>query len=347
MIFAEFPLEEAEGAMLAHSLGGGELRLKKGHVLTAADLVRLRRVGLRSVMAARLDAGDVAEDAAAERVAAAAAGGGVAAAKAFTGRCNLYAKTAGVLALTPERVDRLNMVHEAVTLATLPAFRAVRAGQMVATVKLIPFAAPAAAVAACCAIAGDGGALLRVAEFQAHQAGLVMTRLPETKPGVLEKTRQVTERRLESWGSRLGSVVECAHDLHAVTAAIKRHAALGFAPILVLGASAVVDRGDVIPAALQGAGGTIDFFGMPVDPGNLLMLGHLADVPVIGLPGCARSPKLNGLDFVLQRILAGLSVTRRDVAGLGVGGLLDEVAASAERVSDEYLSFSANVIASL
>jgi molybdenum cofactor cytidylyltransferase len=297
----------------------------------------LYRAGLVSVMAAKLEPSDVAEDIAAHDVATAAAGDGILAAKAFTGRCNLYAKTAGVLTLTPKRVDRLNLVHEAITIATLPCFQAVKAGQMVATVKLIPFAAPAAAVAACCAIAGDGGGLLQVAAFQAHQAGLVMTRLPETKASVLDKTRQVTERRLAALGSRLAAVVECAHDVSEVTAAIKRYAALGFRPILVLGASAVVDRGDVIPEALRRAGGTIDFFGMPVDPGNLLMLGRIDDVPVIGLPGCARSPKLNGLDFVLRRILAGFSVTRQDVACLGVGGLLDEVVDQAEASeSDEF-----------
>lgn len=331
MIFTEFSLEDAVGAVLAHSLGGAGCRLKKGHVLTAEDLVLLRRAGLLTVMAAKLEAGDVGEDLAADRVATAVAGEGVAMAAAFTGRCNLYAKTAGLLVLAADRVDRLNLVHEAITLATLPAFQVVKAGQMVATVKLIPFAAPAAAVADCCAIAGEGGALLRVAEFRAHQAGLVMTRLPETKASVLDKTRQVTERRLQLLGSRLAAVVECAHDICGVTAAIKRHAALGFSPILVLGASAVVDRGDVIPAAVRRAGGTIDFFGMPVDPGNLLLLGHVDAVPVIGLPGCARSPKLNGLDFVLHRILAGFPVTRLDIARMGVGGLRDEAAWQAEQ----------------
>ncbi len=77
-------------------------------------------------------------------------------------------------------------------------------------------------------------------------------------------------------------------------------------PILVFGASAITDRRDVIPAAIERAGGQVVYFGMPVDPGNLLLLGTLGGTSVIGLPGCARSPKLNGFDFVLWRLLAGL-----------------------------------------
>jgi molybdenum cofactor cytidylyltransferase len=53
------------------------------------------------------------------------------------------------------------------------------------------------------------------------------------------------------------------------------------------------------------AGGEILHFGMPVDPGNLICLGGSATVPALVLPGCARSPKLNGIDFVLTRLFAG------------------------------------------
>ena len=64
---------------------------------------------------------------------------------------------------------------------------------------------------------------------------------------------------------------------------------------------------------------------MPVDPGNLLVLGDLRGQPVIGLPGCARSPALNGADWVLERVACGLDITDDDIAGMGVGGLLKEI----------------------
>src|SRR6185312_1615002 len=69
----------------------------------------------------------------------------------------------------------------------------------------------------------------------------------------------------------------------------------------------------------------ISHFGMPVDPGNLLLLGGLDGKPVVGLPSCARSPKVNGFDFVLQRLFARLPVMGSDIMGMGVGGLLQEI----------------------
>jgi molybdenum cofactor cytidylyltransferase len=95
--------------------------------------------------------------------------------------------------------------------------------------------------------------------------------------------------------------------------------------VLILTASATSDIADVAPEAVRQAGGRVDRFGMPVDPGNLLFLGALGSRPVIGLPGCARSPALNGADWVLSRIVCGLPVTGADIAGMGVGGLLKEI----------------------
>ena len=95
--------------------------------------------------------------------------------------------------------------------------------------------------------------------------------------------------------------------------------------ILIAGASAIADRRDVIPTAIERAGGTIEHFGMPVDPGNLLLLGRIGAVDAMGLPGCVRSPKLNGFDWVLQRRMADLPVGRGDIMGLGAGGLLKEI----------------------
>jgi molybdenum cofactor cytidylyltransferase len=110
------------------------------------------------------------------------------------------------------------------------------------------------------------------------------------------------------------------------TAALAVALAEGDAPLrLVLTASATSDAGDVGPAALVAAGGRLTRFGMPVDPGNLLFLGRLGEAHVIGLPGCARSPALNGADWVLERVVCGHPPTRLDIAAMGVGGLLGEI----------------------
>ncbi|WP_119421247.1 NTP transferase domain-containing protein [Desertibaculum subflavum] len=325
MFFGTLPLDQAEGAILAHSVSVGTRRYKKGHRLAAADLALLREAGKASVIAARLESGDVPEDEAARRVAQAATGANVRRQEPFTGRCNLYASVRGVAVIDHARVDRLNAIHEAVTIATVPPFDLVDPDQMLATVKIIPFAAPAAAVAEAERIAAEGGPLVRVAGFARKRVGLAVTRLPETKRSIVDKTIEVVRTRVERCGSELAVAFDCAHEEAAVADAVRKLAAEGADPILVFGASANVDRRDVVPAGIAGAGGEVLHFGMPVDPGNLLLLARLGGRPVIGLPGCARSPKMNGFDWVLERLLADVPVTPADIARMGAGGLLKEI----------------------
>ncbi len=96
--------------------------------------------------------------------------------------------------------------------------------------------------------------------------------------------------------------------------------------LLIVGASAISDRRDVIPEAIIAAGGQIDRYGIPVDPGNLLLLGRIAEVAIIGLPGCARSPKYNGLDMIVDRMACDIPITNNWLSSLSVGGLLAEIA---------------------
>jgi molybdenum cofactor cytidylyltransferase len=325
MRFGEVPVDEAEGAILAHSLKLGPTALKKGRVLSRADVGVIGASGLATVTVARLDPEDVGEDEAAERVAVAAVGPGVSAAMPFTGRANLFAEARGLLVFDRERIDRLNLVDEAVTLGTLPPFTVVEPRQMVATVKVIPFSAPEEAVKQCVTAAISEGPLLRVAPFRRLSVGLVQTRLPGLKESILDKTRQVTEGRLAALGCHLVIEERCPHATGELASLIRDAIGHGVDILLIHGASAILDRRDVIPAAIVAAGGRIDHFGMPVDPGNLLLLGRVAERVVLGLPGCARSPKVNGFDWVLERFVAGLPVGSAEIMRMGSGGLLAEI----------------------
>jgi molybdenum cofactor cytidylyltransferase len=329
MKFGRIATEAAEGAILAHSLRTPEGAFKKGRTLSAADVAVLAKAGFETVVAARIEADDVAEDEAATRIASAAQGDNTTFAAAFTGRCNLYAETHGIAVIDTRRLAEINALHEAVTIATLPPFEAVEPKQMVATIKIIPFAAPEAAVAAAEALASKSMPLVRVAPFAPKSVGLVMSHLPGTKPSVLDNTVRTVRARLDRLDATLVSDIRINHDETAIGDAVAAEVAAGRDIVLVSGASAVVDRGDVVPIGIEAAGGTIEHFGMPVDPGNLLLLGHITrggrTVPVIGMPGCARSPKLNGFDWVLRRLAADVPVTRRDVMAMGAGGLLKEI----------------------
>jgi molybdenum cofactor cytidylyltransferase len=203
-------------------------------------------------------------------------------------------------------------------------YASVTAGQMIATVKVIPFAIPKQVLEDALRIAAEAP-LISLKPLLRKRVGLVITKLPQTKASIIDKTREAMRSRLANLGSLLGDVIIVEHAVAPVAKAIGDLKVSGHDIMLVFGASAIVDRGDVIPAALASAGGNIIHLGMPVDPGNLLMFGKLAQTPVIGVPSCARSPKINGFDWVLERTLAGLELEPHDIMDMGVGGLLMEI----------------------
>ncbi len=323
MKFGAVPLDDAVGAILAHSIRLTGRALKKGRVLDRDDLAKLRAAGHDTVVAVRLEPTDLDENAAASRIAAACAGDHATVDTAFTGRCNIRAASAGVLVVERERIDALNAVDEAVTLSTIAPFEAVAPGRLIATVKIITFGVASLTVERC--VAANGAGIVGVAPFRRLRCGLVQTRLPGTKETVLDKTVETTRARLAALGLGLDLEVRGGHDVAEVAAALKTLGEAGCDIALVLGASAIVDRRDVVPAAVERAGGAVEHFGMPVDPGNLMLLARCGAMRVLGLPGSARSPRLHGFDWVLRRLAAGIAVTGRDLMAMGVGGLLKEI----------------------
>lgn len=319
MIFGLFPIDDCKDAILAHSQLIGGRRWPKGRRLTIDDLGAARADGIEQLVVARLDPDDVPEDAAAVRLGAALAGAQVAALPPVHGRVNLTAEADGIVQLDVDAVQALNAVDEAITLGVLaPDYRVAR-GDVVATIKIIPYAVPVAALDRAVAAAAP----LSVAPFGPAKLALIQTRLPGQPDKLFAKTVDVTRARLAGLGAELVASELCPHETAALAAQLTRPT--DAAIILVAGASATADRRDVVPAAIEAAGGRIERLGMPVDPGNLLCLGFLGARPVLGLPGCARSPKRNGVDLVLERLLAGLLVDSAAIARMGVGGVLAEV----------------------
>jgi molybdenum cofactor cytidylyltransferase len=323
MKFGPVPPHEALGATAVHTIRQGSLVLKKGTLIGSAEVKALEAAGISQIVVARLERGDVPEDEAAAAIAAAVAGQGVRIDRAFTGRANLFAENAGVLVVDKDGIDRLNQVDEAITFATLPAFKPVVPGEMIATVKIIPFAVGNAARDAALVVAKPW--FLRVAPYKVKKIGVISTLLPGLASKVVDKTLKITQERLAPAGASIVAERRVPHVQAALAKALGEVLNDGAELVVVFGASAIADRRDVIPAAVEAIGGRIEHFGMPVDPGNLMLIGTARGQPLIGAPGCARSPKENGFDWVLMRLLAGLPVSRSDITGMGVGGLLMEI----------------------
>lgn len=319
MKFGPVPVDEAVGTILAHSLHVGDLHLRKGNVLGSQEIRALRDAKVQQVIVAQLDPGDVDENVAATRLAAALLEGcdTLHATEATTGRVNLIADTSGVLCLDPDAIEKINLINPMISLATVAHHFQMAKGAMAGTVKIIAYAVPESDLQAACAAAR--GAIRLIAPLKLS-ADLIVTQVKENNDE--SKGIAATRARLEMLGADLQNVTCVRHTETALAAEISRSSA---DLVLILTGSATSDPYDVGPQALRLAGGQVTRFGMPVDPGNLLFLGHINERPVVGLPGCARSPALNGADLVLSRILCGIEVTSKDIAAMGVGGLLKEI----------------------
>ena len=318
MKFGPVAVTDAEGAVLAHSVALSKGRLRKGHVLTTSDLDKLADAGVAQVIVARLDADDVDENTAAAALAQAVAGRarGLSLSNAFTGRCNLIADGPGCVTLDVAALEAVNGGDPMITIATVAPLQQMAKGGMVATIKIIAYGVPKAALQRACTVGVDA---IGFCAPQLRGATLIISQI---SGGAGDKGQAAIAGRLDALDVALEEVITVPHTRDAIAGAI---AAARSELVLILTGSATSDSEDVAPSALRAAGGRVERFGMPVDPGNLLFLGAHNGRHVIGLPGCARSPALNGADWVLGRVICGLPVTSADIAGMGVGGLLKEI----------------------
>lgn len=336
MEFKAVPLAAAEGAILGHNLStaDGRRAFRKGRALSAEDLDDLAALGRETVWVARLEPGDVGEDAAAARIAAAVAGAdptraGLELSAASTGRVNLRALAGGVTRVELERLRRLNRLP-GVTLATLPRHRAVRSGETVATLKILPYALPEAVVEEAVRAALDGPRpVVGVTPFAPRRVGLLLTGSAGARERVERGFGDALGQRLAGWKALLDQVdyvpFEGEDTETRLAAALERLLAAVPDLILLAGETAIMDAADLAPRAIERVGGRVERYGAPVDPGNLLLLAYRGDLPIVGAPGCARSPKTNVVDLVLPRLLVGDRLDSGDLAELGHGGLLDDV----------------------
>lgn len=327
MKFGPVPLHEAIGHVLAHNLvdSAGHKVLSKGRVLAEADYQKLEALGLENIIVAMLDPTDLDENEAAARVGRAVAGPGVRVTTPGAGRANLIAEHYGPLYINLPALEQLNNIDEGITLATLRNHSLIYPGELVTLIKIIPFAMPAARVIDIESKARAFGPVISVRPMQTFSVALIISGPESAKERLIRAFETPTRNRLEKLNNQLDALTYVPHTPERIAEAIQQQVNAGHDLIMIAGISAIIDRDDVVPTALRSAGGDVTHFGVPVDPGTLLMLGYVGDVPVLGAPGCIKSPKTNVIDWLLPRLLAGERLTRADLVALGHGGLLDDI----------------------
>ena len=327
MKFGPLPLAEAVGKLLAHNLVDerGHRLLGKGRLLSVADIEKIRAQGMERVVVAAPDSHDLGENEAARRVGAAVAGPGIELVTPGVGRANLVARHHGPVSLNVPALNALNNIDPGITLATLRNHSLVRRGELVTLVKIVPFAISEARVVDVETMARRLAPVVAQRRMRRLDVGLIISGPERAQDRLRQAFEPPTRARLEQLGSRLAAPGFAAHEPAGIAAAIREQLAAGAQLLLIGSVSAIIDRDDVVPTGLRLAGGTVTHFGMPVDPGSLLLLGYVGDVPVVGAPGCIRSPRTNVIDLLLPRLLSGDRLTRADLVALGHGGLLEDI----------------------
>jgi len=326
-MFGKVEVTSAVGAKLAHRMVTSNGPLAKGHLLSPADARLLASDGVKEVLVHRLEPDEIDESSAAELLRENFISDGIEARTGVGGRINFYASLSGLFRASQSLIDNFNLVDDAITFACLNDFSNVTAGELVGTIKIITLAVTRQAVLRARRIASKAAPIC-LKPFLPNSVTIISTTSGAVAAKTIAKTHRVTTDRVLARNSKIIAEFVTDHSMDALADVLRSQAMFQRESpdiIIVFGASAVADAGDVIPLAIQAAGGQIDRIGMPVDPGNLAVLGRIRETVVIGAPGCARSPAMNGLDIILDRVAAKENFSRAEIARLGVGGLLKTI----------------------
>ena len=336
MQLKNIPVHQSVGAILVHNIMGtdGRKAFSKGAVVRVEDIEKLHALGQETVYAAVLDPDDVREDDAAMRLARAAAGRGIELSKPSGGRVNLYAAERGFLQINRDALKRMNELN-GVTLATIPRYASVPSRKMVATLKTVGLALPEATLREAEKIVGARGKAVSIAPVSNRLVAIVLTGSENGKAKVQEVFGPPIRARVEELGAQVVTEDYVSEDEDDIANAIDRAARAGAQMIVLAGETSVMDADDLTPRGIKRAGGEIELYGAPVEPGNLLLLAYKPyqisgqasperprEIPIIGAPGCVKSRETIVVDLILPRLLIGEHVTRADVIELAEGGLL-------------------------
>lgn len=319
----KLPLRQAVGHILLHNQIGPDGRkvLKKGHRLASSDLPALQALGREQVYVAVLADDDIGENEAARRLGDVVAGPGLKTSTATTGRVNLIAASAGLVKINRQGLLAFND-SPGITLATLTHNTPVQPKKMVGTIKIIPYAVPRPRLEAAEAVARRENPLVAIKPFTVRQAVLITTGSEPARSKVVDAFTPPLQNRLSGYNTALAAGPHVPEDEQAIAAALQQTLNEGAEMVIIAGETSIMDPDDITPRAIKAAGGSIVHYGVPAEPGNLLLLAYHGPVPIVGAPGCARSKNYNVVDMVLPRLAAGERLTRRDLIELGHGGFL-------------------------
>ena len=316
------PVEEAVGSILCHDITQiipGKTKgpvFRKGHTVQAEDIPMLLSVGKAHLYVYEPSPGILHEDEAALRIAQAVTGKNIRLSAPSEGRINFHAECQGLLRIDLNTLASVNCLGE-ISLATLHSMQEVKPGQAVGGTRVIPLLIEEEKIAHLESLTPFP--FIEVLPFRSVRVGIVTTGSEIYHGRIQDAFGPVLERKFRDLGGSILGQRLTSDDVDMTSAAICDFVHEGADMIVVTGGMSV-DPDDRTPASIRRAGADIISHGAPTFPGAMFLLAYLDGTPILGLPGCVMYHKASIFDLVVPRLLAGLEVTRRDIAILGHGG---------------------------
>jgi len=321
------PIDEAVGMVLPHDIteinkvdGFKGRAFRKGHIIQAEDIPRLKNLGKQQIYVLELSPDDIHENEAAGLLAAALAGPGTSVkGEPVEGKLNIIAATTGLLKVDTEALYQFNLLGE-VMCATLHSNTMVEKGLQVGATRLIPLVGKRTMVNKACKIASTTEGIISVSKLPSLKAGLVITGNEVFHGRIRDAFEPVLREKLTALGSEVIEVRFAPDDIPTIADEIKGCLESG-AEIIITSGGMSVDPDDVTRQGIKRAGATDIAYGTPVLPGAMFLVGHIGKIPVLGLPACGMFHRTTVFDLILPRVMLGEKIGREELAGMGHGGL--------------------------
>ena len=330
MFFGKVKTELSLGGILSSSIeiykNKNKIKISKGTIINKNLLDLLLLNNVKHIKCARLDDDEIDENSSVHEISKkiiASKKSNIIIQDPKNGRCNLVSSVDGIITFQPNQLFSINSVTNDIGIASLKAFSKVKKNQIVASIKAIPFGIKKNNLQNIINVCQE---CFKILPFQKKNIHLIQTTNQNTRAKILEKTLEVTKDRLSSCGNNKIVEKKCSHEIKSICEQLKKSVNEDADIILIFGTSAISDINDIIPQSILEINGRILRLGMPVEPGNLILLAEIKiskkHISIIGMPGCARSKKENGVDWILWRKLCDLKISSDDINHMGNGGLL-------------------------
>ncbi len=317
--------EDAVGSVLCHDMTQiipgvtKDARFRKGHIVTEEDIPVLLSMGKENLYVWELQEGMLHEDEAAERLVAMCLGPNMTRGKAKEGKIEIKADADGLFLADRRRLALVNG-QDQLMIATRMGSVAVKKGDKLAGMRVIPLVIEAEKLDRAAELVGPEP-LLQVLPFTVKTCAVIVTGSEVAKGLIEDQFGPVVEKKLAAFGVETVYRAKCVDDTQTICDAIAQARASGAEAVFCTGGMSV-DPDDRTPGAIKASGADIVTYGGAALPGAMLCLGYFEDgVPILGLPGCVMYHKATIFDIVLPRVLAGVRISKADIAELGYGGL--------------------------